>query len=735
MTLNIYDTCPCGSGKKIKFCKCHEYLPEMDKITRMIEGEQYVAALDQINSQLKSLPSEPWLLALKCQVLLRLGEIESLEEASAKFIRLQPDNPLAKLNRAMVALVRGSLEEAATLYLQAINVPTLEPSTLLLTVISNLIDMLTKFGHPLAAYMHLELAVDRFEGIEHVTARLSANLIQNTAINLLCRDTIPSPPECDETDYAERFREAIAMMYSGDVPHAKIKLEGIQREFGAQAAILIALLHCRLLLVDNSGAAETCLRLVNDQSLSTEQRAYYFALATELNAPKAGAASVAHVTEYTLDDEAAVEAKMNTSSEIFVIADEEAKTYVQQIVREEVPPRLVGDIRIAMDGGSVAVLGPSKSIGMLAIFGKQTDKPARLLLLYNSGILDSRQANIASILEGLGLQGATPSRDDRNDSSYLGALSSPVSVKPMDQVPEGEIPSGDQLAEFVRDSRISELKQAKFSAFNGKTFEEAAKDAAYKVECTGLLLHYVASGQSGLRSQDYRQAHDEFGLPQPKLPTDADGFDLVGAANYYWADLKNLSPMELVGLVRSAMQRHHTEVFQEYLEALNSLPPDNELATEIDLLKRQLSLSLSKSYEERLALTEQYYDALRAAEQPAGEVGIAWFQLLSALRRQEEASNVLRRVVSENQNDPVVREFVYMLNMQVEQMRRSGGQGANPAALQSGLFRRAADQARQDAPTPASQESGSGLWTPDQGAPKSAPSESKGGSGLWIPGQ
>lgn len=735
MTLNIYDTCPCGSGKKIKFCKCHEYLSEMDKITRMIEGEQYVAALDQINSQLKTLPSEPWLLALKCQVLLRLGEIESLEETSAKFIRLQPDNPLAKLNRSMVALVRGSLEEAATLYLQAINVPTLEPSTLLLTVISNLIDMLTKFGSPLAAYLHLELAMDRFEGIEQVTARLSANLIQNTAISLLCRDTIPSPPNSDETDYAERFREAIAMMYSGDVPHAKIKLEGIQREFGPQAAILIALLHCRLLLVDNSGAAETCLRLVSDQSLSLEQRAYYFALATELNAPKAGASSTAHIAEYTLDDEAAVEAKMSSSSEIFLIADEESKQYVQQIVREEVPPRLVGDIRIAMDGGEVAVLGPSKSIGMVAIFGKQTDKPARLLLLYNSGVLESRQEKINGLLETLGLQNTTPTRDERNNSSYLGILSSPISVKPMEQVPEGEIPSGDQLSEFVRNNRISEFKAAKFSAFNGKTFEEAAKDAAYKIECVGLLLHYLASGQSGLLAQDYRRVHDELGLPQPKLPTDADGFDLVGAANYYWADLQGLSPTELVGLVRSAMQRQHTEVFQDYLEALNKLPADGEMATEIDLLKRQISLSLSKSYEERLALMEQYYDALRAAGQPSGEVGIAWFQLLSALRRQEQASNVLRRVVSENQNDPAVREFVYMLNMQVEQMRRASAEGANPAALQSGLFRRAAGQARQDAPTPASQESGSGLWTPDQGAPKPASSESKGGSGLWIPGQ
>ena len=391
MSLNIYDFCPCGSGKKIKFCKCHEYLNEMDKIKRMIDGEQFVAALDQINSYLKTLPSEPWLLALKCEVLLRLGEIEPLEETSAKFIRLQPDNPLAKLNRAMVALVRGSLEEAATLYLQAISSPTLEPSTLLLTVISNMIDLLTRIGQPLPAYLHLELVMDRFEGIEQMTSQLSANLLQNTQLSLLCRDTIPSPPSCDDQEFAERYREAIAMMYAGDVPHAKTKLEGVQREFGAHSAILIALLHCKLLLVDTTGAAETCLRLSSDQALAIEQRAYYFALATELNASKAGVSATSCAAVYTLEDEVAIETKIPTLPTVALQHDEQTKSLVQNMVREEVPPKLVADIRSPIAGDEVAVLAPSQSIGLLVVFGKQTDKPARLVVLYNAGVLPQRQ--------------------------------------------------------------------------------------------------------------------------------------------------------------------------------------------------------------------------------------------------------------------------------------------------------------------------------------------------------
>ena len=96
MALDQYSFCPCGSGKKIKFCKCADNLQEMTKVERMMDGEQNVAALDRINQLLKTFPNDAWLHAMKCDLLLRLREIETLEEASAKFIRLQPENPLAQ---------------------------------------------------------------------------------------------------------------------------------------------------------------------------------------------------------------------------------------------------------------------------------------------------------------------------------------------------------------------------------------------------------------------------------------------------------------------------------------------------------------------------------------------------------------------------------------------------------------------------------------------------------------
>jgi hypothetical protein len=83
MTLDQYSICPCGSGKKVKFCKCAEHLSEMAKIDRMVDGDQSVAALDKINQLLKTFPNEAWLYAYKCEIQLKLRELEGLEETSA----------------------------------------------------------------------------------------------------------------------------------------------------------------------------------------------------------------------------------------------------------------------------------------------------------------------------------------------------------------------------------------------------------------------------------------------------------------------------------------------------------------------------------------------------------------------------------------------------------------------------------------------------------------------------
>ena len=64
MALDPYSPCPGGTGKKIKFC-CTEFLPELEKLQRMVEGEQCAGALETIEKLAEKYPDRACLLATK----------------------------------------------------------------------------------------------------------------------------------------------------------------------------------------------------------------------------------------------------------------------------------------------------------------------------------------------------------------------------------------------------------------------------------------------------------------------------------------------------------------------------------------------------------------------------------------------------------------------------------------------------------------------------------------------
>ena len=65
MTVDTYAVCPCGNGKKIKFCKCKDSVGELDSVLQMVEGGQVVPALDRLSNILQENPDAAWALAIR----------------------------------------------------------------------------------------------------------------------------------------------------------------------------------------------------------------------------------------------------------------------------------------------------------------------------------------------------------------------------------------------------------------------------------------------------------------------------------------------------------------------------------------------------------------------------------------------------------------------------------------------------------------------------------------------
>src|SRR5690348_13740778 len=101
MAIDPYAMCPCGSGKKLKFC-CSDVVSEIEKIHRMIEGEQPRAALRHAEQTLATHPGRASVLDLKASLELSLGELEAARKTIEEFLKSNPDSPTAYACQALL---------------------------------------------------------------------------------------------------------------------------------------------------------------------------------------------------------------------------------------------------------------------------------------------------------------------------------------------------------------------------------------------------------------------------------------------------------------------------------------------------------------------------------------------------------------------------------------------------------------------------------------------------------
>jgi predicted Zn-dependent protease len=111
MSVDPYALCPCGSGKKLKFC-CSDLVGEIERIHRMIEGEQPRAALRHVEQTLAAHPGRASLLDFKASLELSLDQIDSARETVREFVKLHPESPTAHACEALLLAETGEARDA-----------------------------------------------------------------------------------------------------------------------------------------------------------------------------------------------------------------------------------------------------------------------------------------------------------------------------------------------------------------------------------------------------------------------------------------------------------------------------------------------------------------------------------------------------------------------------------------------------------------------------------------------
>lgn len=691
MATDHYAPCPCGSGKKLKFCKCVDNPQDLDKINRLIEGGQEVAALDRINQLLKKTPNAAWLLAIKAELSIAMGDFEMFRETANRFHKLKPDNPLALIMQSLVYGQKGgNVEQAAQYLLQGLAESRESLSHMALTAARMILANLTSEHRS-----HMGAFWEEF--LQSMLSRSQVQFERPFELsdqNLLIRRIQREVEVAANGSLKERLNEVQVLTRSYRFEQAEKKVQAILRDFPDQPAPLKYLLRAQYGLLNQAGAAATSLKLSENDALSLDERAWYYALWLELDSeqPNLDVPIVVHYAEIDSDHRA-----MSDLSKLDFLRRREVSDEFMDLatfVGSEVMPQAVYDIYessvkptaqlIGVDDGNESAQKRIQSeMGLVALFGKETDQPARAVVFtYDT---PSVSDNNRKLLEALQMSAAIDHPIEMQVRStkfsrYLNYLSRQRQLSR---------PDGESLPPTIRERDpvlLEEFLAIPFKELGNQTLPEAAKQEHLKLKVLGYLLHFACEQRVICNDSVLDEMFSRLGQERARihLGKDTTKFESGDVMDFVKLDLHDLHQNILTGL--------HDQARNFALPRLMFQAAEEIVARRDGIANKQVVVAAYLSIVDSEANYLEQINALDAAEQlieemgqDGGDIAAARFHFLAAAGKREEATQALQAGLKKYPENQVLLNILQSLMQFASRMTSEMEARHTPALSQAGL--------------------------------------------------
>ncbi len=183
MALDPYASCPCGSGKKFKWC-CQPIHVQIDRAFQQDAQGQHEVALRLMDEVIAENPANPEAWGRKAQLLYQNGKVEDGEAALQKAFEISPKYAFGHLLRGMFRYQEGEVPGALLLFRKAADYYDPEAHDLIGQVYGFIADCEMRLNRPVAARAALRIVLrnqpsdvearESFEGIFGPKGRLPA---------------------------------------------------------------------------------------------------------------------------------------------------------------------------------------------------------------------------------------------------------------------------------------------------------------------------------------------------------------------------------------------------------------------------------------------------------------------------------------------------------------------------------------------------------------------------------
>jgi tetratricopeptide (TPR) repeat protein len=710
MALDPYTPCPCGSGKKLKFCECATEAAELEKVLTAIDGDQRVAALELINRVLAHKPQQKAMLALKGIVQVQLGDEAGAKQTVASFLTAAPNNPVAHTLSALMAAQDGRTDEAVLALQRAIAASPHEIHYLIPDALLGIAQALVGEGRVLAARAHLLLRIAMFgrEAEDRPGLQMLMQLNSSREIPLALKQDLVPREITSEPVWEKEFDEALDAASNGTWLTAAQRFEALDKRHPNQPEILDNLAVFRTYLGMPS-AAETWRRYAELPGIPEDSAIEAEVLAQELD-PSSESDRIDQIRiVYAVKDPARLLEILASDRRVSRMPVD-----LTSLVPEGTPPPRGGywllDRELPESGKDLTLDGVPRVLGELLLFGKETDREARLEFLITK--TPDMVAKVRKLQEiGAGQIGMIE-KEEKVGATY--ALDEALVARwrlPEDTPPEVR---RKLIEEQYQRNMLEVLPKQPIKALGGRTPREVASDPAYRIRLLALIRTYEIEYQQKRQTADFNELRRSLGLPpQPTLdPTgvDMESAPLLRLGRY---DYAKMTDQQLFAVIRRAGAVSHVEALRQ--AALVSLERPGlkgkfDKCDAFDILS-QLESDLDKAL-----------DYNRQAQESAKELGrsparylLSEFDLRLARRESGELSRIINQLQSKHIREPGIAEAVYMKLVNLGLI--------NPDGSPRGAA----------APAPAA-PAASGVWSPESvsAATSAAGAEEK--SKLWLPG-
>jgi tetratricopeptide (TPR) repeat protein len=158
MSLDSYAPCPCGSGKKFKWC-CQPIHIQISEAFEQDEQGQHEAALRIMKDLVAQNPTNPEAWGRQAQLLYQNDRIDEAESALQKALEINPSYPFGILLQGLFRQNEGEIVGALALFRRAADLYDPDARDHLGQVYSLIAQCELKLNRPVAAHAALKIAL------------------------------------------------------------------------------------------------------------------------------------------------------------------------------------------------------------------------------------------------------------------------------------------------------------------------------------------------------------------------------------------------------------------------------------------------------------------------------------------------------------------------------------------------------------------------------------------------